>query len=320
MKALITGATGFIGSHLAAALSNNGFEVACLVRNPSNLKYLQDINVRVVKGDCTDRESLDNAVIGADYVFHLAGLTKASSDEDFFNANVKGTENIVNAVIENNPDIKRFVYLSSLAAAGPSCDGKPLKEDCNLRPVSVYGKTKLQGEKIVLAHKKDLPVTIIRPPAVYGPRDRDLLIFFKMVKSGIIPYWGKCYYSFIYIEDLINGIILSVLNRDAEGEIFFVSDGNIYCSDDIIKAISDALQKRPIRLKIPKFIMPLLGFISEKAKGVNIINTDKIKEMRHPYWICDTTKAIEKLGFAPSIKIKEGIKWTADWYRIYQWL
>lgn len=320
MKALITGATGFIGSHLAGALIREGFDVTCLVRNPANLRFLEDISVRIIKGDCTDRESLTDAVKGVDYVFHLAGLTKASSDEDFFNANVKGTENIVNAVIENNSDIKRFVYLSSLAAAGPSCDGKPLKEDCNLMPVSVYGKTKLEGEKIVLAHKKDMPVTIVRPPAVYGPRDKDLLIFFKMVKSGIIPYWGKCYYSFIYIEDLINGIILSALNRDAEGEIFFVSDGNIYSLDNIIEAISDALQKRPIRFKIPKFVMPLLGFISEKANGISIINTDKIKEMKHSYWICDATKAIERLGFVPSIKIKEGVKWTADWYRIHLWL
>ncbi|WP_333653588.1 NAD-dependent epimerase/dehydratase family protein [Dissulfurispira sp.] len=324
MKALITGATGFIGSHLAGALIREGFDVACLVRNPANLRFLEDINAGIIKGDCTDRESLADAVKGVDYVFHLAGLTKACSEADFFNANVKGTENIVQAVLENNSHIKRFVYLSSLAAAGPSCDGRPLKEDSEPAPVSVYGKTKLEGEKIVLANKKNMPVTVIRPPAVYGPRDRDLLIFFKMIKSGLIPYWGKCYYSFLYVEDLINGIILSALSRDAEGEIFFVSDGNIYSTDDIIEAISDALQKRPVRLNIPKFVMPLLGFISEKAKGarkgINIINTDKIKEMRHSHWICDTTRAAERLKFEPKVKIKEGAKWTADWYRIHQWL
>ena len=324
MKALITGATGFIGSHLAGALIREGFDVICLVRNPANPRFLEGINVGIMKGDCTDRGSLADAVKGVDYVFHLAGLTKACSEADFFNANVKGTENIVQAVLENNSHIKRFVYLSSLAAAGPSHDGIPLKEDCKLEPVSLYGKTKLQGENIVLANKKNMPVTVIRPPAVYGPRDRDLLIFFKMVKSGIVPYWGKCYYSFLYVEDLINGIILSALNRDAEGEIFFVSDGNIYSTDDIIEAISDALQKRPMRLNIPKFVMPLLGFISEKAKGagkgVSIINTDKIKEMRHSHWICDTTRAAERLKFEPKVKIKEGVKWTADWYRIHQWL
>lgn len=320
MKALITGATGFIGSHLASALISEGFDVACLVRNPANLRFLEDINVRIIKGDCTDRESLADAVKGVDYVFHLAGLTKARSKTDFFNANVKGTENIVQAVLENNSHIKRFVYLSSLAAVGPSCDGRPLNEDSEPAPVSVYGKTKLEGEKIVLANKKNMPVTVIRPPAVYGPRDKDLLVFFKMVKSGVIPYWGKCYYSFIYIEDLINGIILSALSREAEGEIFFISDSNIYSTDDIIGAISEAVQRKPLKLSIPRFVMPLLGFVSEITRGVNIINTDKIREMKHSHWICDTTKAAEKLKFEPKVKIKEGAKWTADWYKIHQWL
>jgi nucleoside-diphosphate-sugar epimerase len=320
MKALVTGATGFIGSHLVDALIREGFEVTCLVRNPSNLKFLSEFNIKLVSGDCTVQESLEDAVKDIDYVFHIAGLTKAHCEADFFHANAKGTENIVQALLKNNRNIKRFVYLSSLAAAGPSRDCKPLKEDCELAPVSVYGKTKLEGEKIVIAHKDKIPVTIIRPPAVYGPRDRDLLILFKMVKLGFIPYWGKCYYSFIYIEDLINGIILSALKKEAEGEILFMSDGNIYSSDDIICAISDAVQKKPVKLTVPRFIMPLLGVISEKAKGVNIINTDKIKEMQHNHWICDTLRAKERLNFEPKVKIKEGAKWTADWYRIHQWL
>ncbi|MDI6800439.1 MAG: NAD(P)-dependent oxidoreductase [Thermodesulfovibrionales bacterium] len=320
MKALVTGATGFIGSHLTDALLRNGFDVYCLVRKTSNLRFIEGLNVRLIHGDCTDRQSLNEAVKNIDYVFHLAGLTKACSEEDYFNANVKGTENIVRAVLDNNPRIRRFVYLSSLAAAGPSCDERPLGEDCKMRPVSVYGKTKLEGEKIVLAHSKDLPSTIIRPPAVYGPRDKDLLVFFKMIRTGIVPYWGRCYYSFIYIEDLINGIILSTLNTEAEGEIFFMSDGNIYSSDDIIDAVSDAVQKKPLKLSMPRFIMPLLGFISEKTRGVNIINPDKIKEMRHSYWICDVAKAVSVLKFKPKVKIKEGTRWTADWYRIHRWL
>lgn len=320
MKVLVTGATGFIGSHLTDALIREGFDVTCLVRNPSNTRFIDGMNVNIIKGDCTDKESLSGAVKGVDYIFHVAGLTKACSEADFFNVNVKGTENIVQATLKNNSNIKRFVYLSSLAAAGPSCDGNPITEESKPSPVSVYGKTKLEGEKIVLSNKGNMPVTVIRPPAVYGPRDRDLLIFFKMIKLGLIPYWGKCYYSFLYVEDLINGIILSALNKDAEGEIFFMSDGKIYSNDDIIQAISDALQKKPMRLSIPKFIMPLFGFISEKVKGANIINTDKIKEMRHSYWICDTTKSIQRLKFEPKVTIKEGAKWTANWYRIHQWL
>ena len=141
-----------------------------------------------------------------------------------------------------------------------------------------------------------------------------------MVKSGVVPYWGKCYYSFLYVDDLINGIILATLSKEAVGEIFFMTDGNIYSTDDIIEAISDALQKRPMNLSIPKFVMPALGFIAEKTKGLSIISTDRLRDMKYSYWICDTSKAMERLKFEPKVKIKEGARWTADWYRIHQWL
>jgi nucleoside-diphosphate-sugar epimerase len=319
MRALVTGATGFIGGHLVEALIGEGFEVTCLTRVTSNLRYLEGLNVSFLRGDCTDPESL-SGVKDFDYVFHLAGLTKASSDEEAFRVNEEGTQNIVAAVMRHNPGLKRFVYVSSLAAAGPCCQDGPLIEDCEPRPVSVYGKTKLGGEKIVLEQKGKMSFTIIRPPAVYGPRDKDMLVIFKMVKLGLIPYWGKSYYSFLYVDDLVNGIILSAQKEEGKDEIFFMSDGGIYSSDDLIAAISQALQCSPIKLGIPKFVMPLFGALAEKMPGCSIINPDKMREIRHPYWMCDATKAKEKLGFSPKVKIKEGAKWTADWYRIHNWL
>lgn len=320
MKALITGATGFIGSHLTEKLIHSGFEVYCLVRDPYNLRNIDKVDVRKVFGDCTEIESLYKAVRGVDYVFHVAGVTKACKEEDYYKANVKGTENIVNAVLRMNPNIKRFVYLSSLAAVGPSANGMALTEESEPNPVSTYGRTKLEGEKIVLKHSKDIPVTVIRPPAVYGPRDKDLLVFFKLIKSGVIPYWGKCYYSFLYVKDLVNGIILSALRDKAIGEVFFISDGNIYSNDDIINAISLSIMKKPIKLNIPKFVMPALGYFFEIIKGVNIINSDKIKELRHAYWVCDSSKFMKVLGFQAETKIDEGFKETALWYKINKWL
>ncbi|MGO9377829.1 MAG: NAD-dependent epimerase/dehydratase family protein [Dissulfurispiraceae bacterium] len=319
MRALVTGATGFIGGHLVEALIRENFDVTCLTRGTSNLRYLEGLNVTFLQGDCTDPATM-SGVESFDYVFHLAGLTKAPSDEEALRVNEKGTENIVKAVMRQTDCLKRFVYVSSLAAAGPCCQGKPLIEDCDPQPVSVYGKTKLGGEKIVQEQKGKMPFTIIRPPAVYGPRDKDLLVIFKMVKLGLIPYWGKSYYSFLYVDDLVNGIILSALKEEGDGEIFFMSDGEIYSSDDLIAAISQALQCSPIKLGIPKFVMPLFGALAEKMPGCSIINPDKIREIRHPYWTCDSTKAREKLGFSPKVKIKEGAKWTADWYRIHSWL
>ncbi|HMK60261.1 MAG TPA: NAD(P)-dependent oxidoreductase [Dissulfurispiraceae bacterium] len=319
MRALVTGATGFIGGHLVEALINEGFDVTCLTRPTSNLRYLEGLNISFLHGDCTDPSTLSK-VHDFDYIFHLAGLTKFSSEDEAVRVNEKGTENIADAAIRGNSGLKRFVYVSSLAAAGPCCQGKPLIEDCEPQPVSVYGRTKLGGEKAVLGRKGKMPFTIIRPPAVYGPRDRDLLVIFKMVKMGLVPYWGKAYYSFLYVDDLVHGIILSALKEEGEGEIFFMSDGGIYSSDDLIAAISQALQCSPIKLGIPKFVMPLFGALAEKLPGCSIINPDKMKEIRHSLWTCDSNKAREKLGFSPKVKIKEGAKWTADWYRIHNWL
>jgi nucleoside-diphosphate-sugar epimerase len=191
MKALVTGATGFIGSHLCEELAKRGYQVTCLVREKSNLKWIENIDLKLIVGDCKSIDSLFHAVTDIDYVFHLAGLTKACSKNDFFCANTEGTENLIKAVAEKNPKIKRFVYLSSLAAAGPSNNGSPLREDAEPRPVSSYGKSKLEGEKAVLKYKDLIPITILRPSAVYGPRDKDLFVFFKMLKKGIFPYWGN---------------------------------------------------------------------------------------------------------------------------------
>ncbi|MDI6889901.1 MAG: NAD(P)-dependent oxidoreductase [Thermodesulfovibrionales bacterium] len=320
MKALVTGATGFIGSHLCEELVRRGYEVTCLVRETSNLKWVEDIALKFITGDCESVESLLDAVVGFDHVFHLAGLTKACSEDDFFCVNAKGTENLIKAVAKKNPKLKRFVYLSSLAAAGPSMNGSPLREDSEPRPVSSYGRSKLEGEKAVLRYKGSIPVTILRASAVYGPRDRDLFIFFKMLKKGIFPHWGKCYYSLLYVDDLIQGVVLAAENRRAEGEIYFLSDSKFYTNEEIATEISSALDAKVIRLRVPRFIMPFFAYIGERIDRHGIINRDKMNELSHSHWICDTKKAREELGFIPRVGIKEGIKWTADWYRIHRWL
>ena len=321
MKTLVTGATGFIGSHLVEELLKRGHSVACLVRKTSNLQWIDGLNVRLIYGDCAIKESLLNAAADFDYIFHLAGLTKAANEKDFFSANALGTENLINAVIEKNPAVKRFVYLSSLAAAGPSCNGAPSKETGEPKPVSAYGRSKLEGERIVMRHKNIIPVTVIRPPAVYGPRDKDVYIFFKLLKKGISLSWGECYYSLLYVDDLVKGTILSAESKTAEGEIFYLSDGMIYSNEEITEAIAFALGTKPVRLKIPKSLMPALAGIGQKLGNQgNIINSDKIRELQHSYWTCDSTKSRNELGFIPNVGIKEGVKWTADWYRIHQWL
>ncbi len=320
MRAFVTGATGFIGSHLVESLLKEGFEVICLIRPSSSLKYIEGLNLKLIEGDCCNFNSFCSALKSCDYVFHLAGLTKAKSAADFYNANVIGTETLLRAVLRGGHKIKRFFFLSSLAATGPSLNGIPLTENCEPLPVSVYGRTKYEAERLVYSFKKEIPITILRPPAVYGPKDRDMLTLFKMVKAGIAPYWGKSLYSFIYVEDLVKGIIDSSLSKDAEGSIFFVSDGLIYSSDDIINAISTAINKEPLKISIPSFVIPIFGALTKMKKNVNIINNDKLKELRYKNWICDSSKIRKTLKFAPQVTLKEGAQWTANWYRIHKWL
>jgi nucleoside-diphosphate-sugar epimerase len=320
MKALVTGATGFIGSHLCEELIKRGYDVTCLSRKTSGHTWIDNLDLTFIKGDCTVRESLLKVPDDFDYIFHLAGLTKSCSPDDFFRVNARGTENFVQSVAERNPSVKRFIYVSSLAAVGPSKNGSPLREDAFPSPVSDYGKSKLEGERAVLKYQDSIPVTILRPPAVYGPRDKDMLVMFQMIKKGFFFDLGKCYYSLLYVDDLVQGILLSAENSKATGNIYFLCEGNIYTGEEIAMEISSVLHAKARPVKVPKFIMPFFAAISERINKQGIINRDRIKDFRHTHWICDAGKAREEIGFVPKIGMKEGIRWTADWYRVHRWL
>lgn len=203
-KALVTGANGFVGSHLVEALLHRGYRVRCLVRKTSNLRWLSGLNVEYVYCDIAEKDSLRDAVRGVDFVFHCAGLTKARNREEYFKANAEGTKNLVEVCLKHNPELKRFVYVSSQAAVGPGSDEKPLNEEAPCRPVTHYGESKLEGEKIVLAYVSRLPITIVRPPAVYGPRDTDILGFFKVANSRFRVSFGlgQSFLSLVYVKDL----------------------------------------------------------------------------------------------------------------------
>ncbi len=324
MKALVTGANGFIGSHLAEKLFKMGYDVSCLVRNTSDLKWLEGLDIKLIKGNCSDEDSLKNCMKNYDYIFHLAGLTKTNCKDDFYSVNTKGTEDIVKSVAKNNPNVQRFVYLSSLSAFGPKLNVNVSGEKQNPQPVSDYGKSKLKGEEAILKYGDKIPVTILRPAAVYGPRDKDFFLIFKFIKKGIMPYWGDGRISLIYIDDLIDAILLSAKTESAVGETYPLSDGITYSNNEVIKEISSALDIKVFKIQLPRSVLPTIGFFAERISKImgtsSMINSDKVKELKYTDWICDITKATDNLGFKPKIGLKEGIQWTVNWYRIHKWL
>jgi nucleoside-diphosphate-sugar epimerase len=320
MKALVTGAAGFIGSYLVETLKERGYEVTCLARRSSNLKWIEHLGLKYILCDLSDVESRADEIGGFDYIFHLAGVTKGLCESDFFHANTECTEKLVRVAVERGGALKRFVYLSSLAAVGPGKGGEAVREDSPPLPVSFYGRSKLEGEKAVLQYRNRCPVTIIRPPAVYGPRDTDFFVMFKMIKKGFFPFWGTCSYSLLYVEDLVRGIILAAEKNEAAGEIFFLSDDMVYTNDDIAAEISKAIGVKATKIRLPRSLLPFLAFMGQKIDKRGIINRDRINDFRYANWTCDSSKARNELGFRSRIMLREGIKWTADWYRIHRWL
>lgn len=326
LKVLVTGANGFVGSHLVEGLLDRGYQIRCLIRKTSNLKWLSGLEVEYVYGDIAERNSLEEAIKDVDIIFHSAGLTKAKSRDDYFKVNAEGTQNLMEVCLEENPKLQRFVYISSQAAAGPGEDERLKDETASCRPVSYYGESKLEGEKIVLNHSSKLPVTIIRPPAVYGPRDTDMLGFFKVVNSGFRISFGKgeSYISLVYVKDLADGIILAAENPKAVGQTYFIADDKVYSWREAFNIIAEVLNKKTIPLKIPNSIVFFLAFLAEKLYRLigktPAFNTQKAKEITQRYWGLNVSKAKTELGFIPKFPLDRGTAETVKWYRESGWL
>ncbi|NOY76495.1 MAG: NAD(P)-dependent oxidoreductase [Calditrichaeota bacterium] len=324
MKIGVTGATGFIGSHLVEALLDKGHEPVCLIRKTSNLQWLPETGLSFKTGDLRNPDSLKDFVTGLDGIIHLAGLTKARNEADYMDGNYRTTVTLVEAIRTYNPSLQRFLFASSQAAVGPSSDGIPLTEEAPPHPISAYGRSKLAAERFLKA-QKDFPFTIIRPPAVYGPRDRDVYAAFKMCRSGIVPLVGKHkYVSLVFVKNLVKGIELAFASPLAIGKTYFIADEGIFLWDTLMDWIADALGKHPIRIRIPEnlLIIPaeMSGLIGKILNRPMLLNREKIMEIKQHYWTVDITRAKTELGYRPDFTTPEGIRLTAEWYIKNGWL
>ncbi|MGZ6091883.1 MAG: NAD-dependent epimerase/dehydratase family protein, partial [Polyangiales bacterium] len=231
MKVLITGGSGFLGSHVAEQLGKKGHSVRALVRKSSNTKFLSTLpHVELAYGTVEDKDSIAKAAEGVDAMVHSAGLVKALTPADFVATNVDGTRNLLEVALDRRASIKRFVFVSSLAAHGPSSDGLPIAHDRVPAPVTEYGRSKLAAEKLVTAAKNELRVTTIRPPSIYGPRDTEMLAFFEAMAMGVLPVMGggKQKLSIVHAEDCARACIAAIEVEHESGRAYYVEDGGAY--------------------------------------------------------------------------------------------
>jgi dihydroflavonol-4-reductase len=326
MRVFISGATGFIGSFLAEELLKKGYQVRGLVRKTSNLHWIKDLDIEYHYGSLLDRESLQKGLAGCQYVFHLAGVTKARREQEYFQGNFEGTRQLLDAALSLKGTIKRFVYVGSQAAAGPSPTLTPIDENHPPRPLTYYGKSKLAGEEYVQKHAADLPVTIIRPSVVYGPRDTDVLEFFRTVSKGIIPRLGKQekYVSMIHVRDLNRGIIMAAENPTAVGQTYFISNQHPYSWKEVAQTTLNLLHKKGFHIAVPILFMKIVAGVSESIAALSrkpaLVNRQKVIEMQQDFWTCSAEKARQQLGFVNEINLEQGIAETLNWYKEHKWM
>jgi nucleoside-diphosphate-sugar epimerase len=324
VRVLVTGATGFVGSHLAEALVARGHTVVALARRPESHTALERLGATPAPGSLEDAGSLDGALEGVAAVFHLAGLTAAGSEAEYLAVNEGGTRRLLQAVERRAPNLSRFVLVSSQAALGPSPRGARLDEDAECRPVTAYGRSKLAAERVVRG--SSIPWTIVRPPPVYGPRDREFLRLFRIVRHGIAPVFGtgSQELSLVYVTDLAEAIVRTLELPTAARRIYHAAHQEIVLSRDVARAAGRAIGRRPLLLPVPALlatpIVAAMGRAAAASGRRTVVSTDKMAEFLAPSWLLAVERAERELGWTARTGITEGMALTADWYRREGWL
>jgi nucleoside-diphosphate-sugar epimerase len=324
--ALVTGASGFVGSHLAAAALDRGYRVRCLVRRTSRLDGLPLDRLELVYGDVGEPSTLPPAVEGAALIFHAAGLTRAPRRADYFRVNADGTRNLVRAARKGAPGLRRFALVSSLAAGGTSRPGHPRREGDPDEPLGDYGVSKKEGEAVLKEEDVDLPWTIVRPPAVYGPRDRDFLLLARLVAKGTLLQVGRVeqQISLIHAGDLAKGVILAAESDATRGGTYHLSHPEVLTWTELGKLMAGALGKRVRVLLVPRSCVPVVGGIANAAARIvrrpPPLPSDRLRDLLAPAWTCDTAEAERVFGFRAETDAKAGVPETIRWYVREGWL
>ncbi len=326
MNVLLTGATGFLGSHTADNLLRAGHTVRAIVRPSSNLKWLKGKDIETLPGDLEDHASLKELFRGIEGVVHVAGVTAAKTKKEFYRHNHIATRGLLEATKIYGDNVGRFVLISSQTAGGPSLDGNPVTEETPPHPITTYGKSKLAAEEESRQYREDFPVTILRLPAIYGPRDTAILSFFQTVSKGIKPLIGfqEKFVNLAHVYDIAHGIELGLTKEEARNRTFYIGSERQYGWRELSDLASRIMGKRGIFIAIPHWVVSSIAGISEFAslfkKKPSVLNWEKRLDMTQLNWICSIERAQKELGYVPKVGIEEGFKETIEWYRENKWL
>jgi nucleoside-diphosphate-sugar epimerase len=323
--AFVTGGTGFVGSHLVELLLASGYdEVRCLVR--TSPKWLDGMNVKLIRGELDDRDLLLNAVSGVDYVYHVGGLTRSTRWEEYYDANVRGTIRLMEAVAEANPDLRKVLITSSLALIGRS--EQPIADETTpMRPISLYGRSKAQMEQELMAWTERLPLVIVRPPVVYGPREADVYTFFKTVFKGICPIVGfgsEPELSLVHVFDLVRGMMTATESDVTVGKTYFIGSDEQYSWPDIRDAVKRLVKGPVLTIRVPKPLVVPVGAVVEWIGRLfgqyPPLNREKAEEILRACKMCSSARAKADFGYSQQMPLREGIAGTIDWYKKEGWL
>jgi nucleoside-diphosphate-sugar epimerase len=315
---LVTGANGFIGSHLVDHLVARGRSVRAMVRT-----FRPDPRVETVVADLRLASSLPPVVEDIHTVYHVAGSTVQRNERDYSRVNAEGARSLIRACRKTG--VRRFVLVSSMAAGGPAREGRPVRETDAPRPVSEYGRSKLEGERLTFDEAGPIEVTAVRPSVVYGPRDPNTLEFFRMVESGFLPTFSPAkYISIIHVRDLVRGIVLAGESPASPGHILNLANPSAPSFLRVLELMAECVGATPRHIPVPSALLRLAGGILDAVgRGLSLKIRplkDKVRELLQDLWVVDTNRAERRLGFTARIPLPEGLVETVADYRRRGWL
>jgi nucleoside-diphosphate-sugar epimerase len=330
MIALVTGSSGFIGSHLVDALVARGATVRVLARAGAAAGE-PDARTTRWTVDLLDDRSVRESPAWEDvtHVFHLAGVTKRRTLAQFRSGNVVPTANLLGAAVARVGDSPpRMVFVSTQAAGGPaSSPDRPVREDDPPLPIEGYGQSKLEAEQVVLRYEGQLPVTIVRPAAVYGPRDRDFLRAFRLAARSVaihaVPRQHR--FSIVHVADLVDALLRAAERPQAVGRTYNVANDAPVSWQELYAEIAAAASLEPaLTLQLPLPAIAAAGYAGDVVSAFTgwhtLANRHKTRLARPRWWLCDPGRAHDELGWNSAIPLQRGVRDTYLWYLAARWM